>query len=72
MYARNGGNIGSSGFEHVFLNEMKYGRPIGLHNWIYYHHKENETGSEHIINYKGYMRSVLLGNVSYNCVYATN
>ncbi|XP_055299566.1 endoribonuclease CG2145-like [Sitodiplosis mosellana] len=59
MYPRTRGNIGSSGFEHVFLNEMKYGSPIGLHNWIYFHHKENVTGN---VDYKGYMDSLLLGN----------
>lgn len=61
MYPRNRGNIGSSGFEHVFLNEMKYGSPIGLHNWIYFHHKENTTNQ---LDYNGYMDSLLLGNVS--------
>lgn len=63
MYPRTGGNIGSSGFEHVFLNEMKYGSPIGLHNWIYYYHKENASGTVHDVDYKGFMRTQLLGDV---------
>lgn len=59
MYPRNRGNVGSSGFEHVFLSEMKYGSPIGLHNWIYFYQKENRTD----VDYKGYMRKLTLGNV---------
>lgn len=53
--------MGSSGFEHVFLNEMKYGGPIGLHNWIYFYQRENKTKN---LDYKGYMRSLALGDVS--------
>lgn len=63
MYPRTRGDIGSSGFEHVFLNEMKYGSPIGLHNWIYYYYKENRTGTVHDIDYKGYMKTLSLGDV---------
>lgn len=62
MYARNGGGVvGSSGFEHSFMNEMKYGSPIGLHNWIYYYLQESKGNS---IDYKGYMKNLMLGNVS--------
>lgn len=66
MYPRTRrGNVGSSGFEHVFLNELKRGSPIGLHNWIYYYYKENRTGTEHDIDYKGYMSNLYMGNVSF-------
>lgn len=63
MYPRTRGNVGSSGFEHVFLNEIKYGKPIGLHNWIYFHYKENITGTVHDLDYNGYTKSLLLGDV---------
>lgn len=62
MYARNGGGVvGSSGFEHSFMSEMKYGSPLGLHNWIYYYLQESKGNS---IDYKGYMKNLMLGNVS--------
>lgn len=68
MYPRiRGGKIGSSGFEHVFLNELKRGRPIGLHNWIYYYYKENLSGSVHDVDYNGYMNNLYIGNVCANC-----
>lgn len=64
MYCRSRGWIGSSGFEHVFMNEMKRGSPIGMHNWIYYYYHENKRGKLHDVDYKGYMKTLELGDVS--------
>lgn len=61
MYSRGGGRIGSSGFEHVFLTELKNNQVSGLHNWLYF----NEEEKKHNANYLGYMRKVDLGNVSF-------
>lgn len=57
-HSRTRSNIGISGFENVFLNEMKYDSAIGLHNWIYFYHKENRTGRVHDLDYKGYMNTL--------------
>lgn len=68
-YSRGQGKVGSSAFEHVFLNEIKNHTQVsGLHNWVWYYFKESQTGQTHSIDYKGYMNSVLLGNVSTYCV----
>lgn len=65
MYSRGHGKIGSSAFEHVFLGELKNNSAVsGLHNWVYYYFKEAQTGTEHPIDYKGYLNSILLGDVS--------
>ncbi|GAB0094937.1 Poly(U)-specific endoribonuclease homolog [Sergentomyia squamirostris] len=58
MYSRGQGRIGSSGFEHVFLAELKNSSVIGLHNWIYLHEVEK---SGHL-DFKGYIRKLDLGN----------
>lgn len=63
MYSRGGGKIGSCGFEHVFMNEIKNNEISGLHNWIYFHKQEQD--SHHDVDYKGYMKSLHLGNVSF-------
>lgn len=63
LYSRGQGKIGSSAFEHVFMNEIKNMSVTGLHNWIWFYHREGESGKMHVIDYKGYMKSILLGNV---------
>lgn len=60
MYSRGGGKIGSSGFEHVFVSEIKNGTLSGLHNWLYYYDEE-KAGR---IDYKGYLKKLSLGTVS--------
>ncbi|KAL2093451.1 hypothetical protein ACEWY4_010763 [Coilia grayii] len=50
---RNGG-ADSSGFEHVFVGETKFGREImGLHNWVQFYLQEK---AKHL-DYKGYKAS---------------
>uniref|UniRef100_T1PE22 Endoribonuclease XendoU n=1 Tax=Musca domestica TaxID=7370 RepID=T1PE22_MUSDO len=58
QYSRGSGRIGSSGFEHVFVNEVKNGTIIGLHNWVYF---ADEEKAGHL-DYKGYLNQVDLGN----------
>lgn len=68
-YSRDGGHhMGSSGFEHSFLTEVKNGEPMGLHNWIFFAMNENRPKSSHHIDYKGYMRAVHLNDVSYRLI----
>lgn len=62
MYSRGRGSIGSSGFEHVFMNEIKNNEISGLHNWVYFNDQENY--GQNNLNYKGYMKSLHLGNVN--------
>ncbi|XP_042894063.1 poly(U)-specific endoribonuclease homolog isoform X2 [Penaeus japonicus] len=52
QYKRGGRQIGSSGFEHVFVGELKGGKVSGLHNWQNFK-KEEEEGD---LDYKGYIR----------------
>lgn len=59
LYSRGMGKIGSSGFEHVFLSEVKNGTVMGLHNWIYMSEAER-TGD---LNYQGWLKKIDLGNV---------
>lgn len=53
------GKIGSSGFEHVFLSEVKNGTVMGLHNWIYL----SEVEKSGDLDYKGWSKKIDLGNV---------
>ncbi|CAG9762183.1 unnamed protein product [Ceutorhynchus assimilis] len=57
MYSRGQGRIGSSGFEHVFVAEIKNSQVSGLHNWIYF--KEEEQAKR--ANYLGYLKKIDLG-----------
>jgi poly(U)-specific endoribonuclease len=51
LYRRDNSND-SSGFEHVFVGEVKDGKVSGLHNWIQYYLEEKRGN----INYKGYIK----------------
>jgi len=57
-YSRGQGKIGSSGFEHVFLSEIKNGTLTGLHNWLYFLEEEKHGN----VDYKGYSKDIKLGN----------
>lgn len=60
FYPRNKNvTLSSSGFEHVFLSEVKKGKIIGLHNWIYFAEAEKRGD----LNYKGWLRVIDLGKV---------
>ncbi|XP_001607440.2 poly(U)-specific endoribonuclease homolog [Nasonia vitripennis] len=59
LYSRGEGKIGSAGFEHVFLTELKLGTELsGLHNWIYFNAEELKKR----LDYLGYIKKVDLGN----------
>jgi len=52
LYARTeGGPKDSSGFEHVFIGEVKQGGVIGFHNWIQFFLEEKKGN----VDYKGYI-----------------
>ncbi|XP_011306209.1 poly(U)-specific endoribonuclease homolog [Fopius arisanus] len=59
LYSRGDGKIGSSGFEHVFLTELKLGSEVsGLHNWIYFNAEETKGRAD----YLGYIKKIDLGD----------
>lgn len=60
-YSRNNRTeLGSSGFEHVFLVEKKRSYITGLHNWIFFATAEYDDKA----NYLGYIAMEELANVS--------
>jgi len=63
MYPRMGNTVSSSGFEHVFLGEIKNDQVSGLHSWVFFHKEE----SSRRLDYKGRIgRTISLGNVSFD------
>lgn len=44
------------------MNEIKNNEISGLHNWIYFNDLENNRQRD--LDYKGYLKSLNLGNVS--------
>lgn len=52
LYSRQGGKLDSSGFEHVFIGEIKNNEVTGLHNWIRIYMEEKK----HTLDYRGYIK----------------
>ncbi|KAL7515927.1 hypothetical protein ACHAWX_000997, partial [Stephanocyclus meneghinianus] len=57
LYSRSGGGrrskLDSSGFEHVFVGEVKNGQISGFHNWIQFY-LEEKAGN---VDYRGYIKT---------------
>ncbi|KAI8438614.1 hypothetical protein MSG28_011052 [Choristoneura fumiferana] len=58
LYSRGKGKISSSGFEHIFVSELKNGDVLGLHNWIFFAREE----AANRVNYLGYLKYVQLND----------
>jgi poly(U)-specific endoribonuclease len=52
MYRRGGDDLDSSGFEHVFIGEIKNEKVSGFHNWIYFYSEERKGN----VDYRGYIK----------------
>jgi poly(U)-specific endoribonuclease len=52
LYSRQGGKLDSSGFEHVFVGEIKNNEVTGMHNWIRIYMEEKK----HALDYRGYIK----------------
>uniref|UniRef100_A0A0P4WD06 EndoU domain-containing protein n=1 Tax=Scylla olivacea TaxID=85551 RepID=A0A0P4WD06_SCYOL len=57
-YTRGGRHLASSGFEHVFVGEVKNRKVSGFHNWLSFLKEEREGD----LDYKGYIKKLDLGN----------
>ena len=58
MYDRARATLGSSGFEHVFIGEVKNGDVSGFHNWFHWFWLESQGD----INYLGHWEHVTFGD----------
>ncbi|XP_036341580.1 poly(U)-specific endoribonuclease homolog [Rhagoletis pomonella] len=61
QYSRFKGRMGSSGFEHVFLAEVREDTILGLHNWVYFHDQEQQGN----LDYKGFIEKIRLEKDKY-------
>lgn len=52
--------LGSSGFEHVFLGEVKRKKLVGLHNWIVFYLKEKSG----LLDYTGHKKTLVKDKVT--------
>lgn len=52
LYSRGNGGRDSSGFEHVFVGEIKNEKVSGFHNWIYFYSEERKGN----VDYRGYIK----------------
>lgn len=57
LYKR-GRQLSSSGFEHVFVGEVKNSKVSGFHNWLHLLKEEGEGD----LDYKGYLKKLDFGN----------